>query len=238
MKNTDGSIITTTTKEIYLPARIIYQINNRALFKKRIKRLSCFDYDKEQKRWVWLYKAEAKELDFSDEYQKAPQQPIVLASCYAANQSRLHVYVRSLERIGWIVEFIDKHFSRKVLGAEYLDQYLVLTRADAVSANQVPSPEDIFRNKDTLLAEDYRKREAKLELLEKGDPQTFHNSVFKGMEEEMGDFKRNNLEMFYADGLERFKDAIKLNLMIACQRDKTGKKVSMKDIFKDYLPDL
>ncbi len=68
---TDRQIIKTMTGEIFLPARLYYNLHSKSGLQARFSNLSCMNYDRAGDRWVWLYDGEAKNLKLSVPYPKS-----------------------------------------------------------------------------------------------------------------------------------------------------------------------
>ncbi len=109
-------ILATLTGEYYQPVRLHYKVLDQSGLQRAFKRLRCLDYDRTQKRWVWLYDHEAKGLRFKQSYADLPKhaRPIVLGSIFLRADDQLLLDLRSCERATLAIPFFDKHIPRGV----------------------------------------------------------------------------------------------------------------------------
>ena len=56
----------TTTGELLQLIRLHYEVSDLEQLRARFASLRCLEYDASQRRWVWLYTAEARTLPFKD----------------------------------------------------------------------------------------------------------------------------------------------------------------------------
>jgi len=143
-------IVMTTTNELFLPARVIYRVADRASVLATFRGLRCMTLEPSG-RWTWNYEYEAKEMGFPPAYQEIPpeRQPMVLAACYWVGSDRLHVYVRSTLRLTKFLVFFDRHVPRRCAQGEFFDEYNLLTVQDPCLP--LPKPEDFFRDESKLV---------------------------------------------------------------------------------------
>lgn len=106
-----------STEEIFQFIRIHYQLLNKDELGKTFTKLKCMEYDAGQKRWVWLFQAEAKKINFNKSYHKLPKhlQPIVLGSFFMPTDERAYFDVNSIERMSKAILFFDKKIGRTIL---------------------------------------------------------------------------------------------------------------------------
>src|ERR1017187_6215061 len=99
-KKNDGTVLLTATNELFLPSRLVYIVKDAARFKEWLSSFACFDWVEKESRWMWLYEAEARILNFPVEYDQLPPEsvPVVIASCRMAPNGRFHVYLRATLR--------------------------------------------------------------------------------------------------------------------------------------------
>jgi hypothetical protein len=114
-KNTTP-MLSTMTEESYQPARIYYQVGQKNAVLGRFKRLRCMDYDREEDRWVWFYKEEASDINFTKSYRDIPKQnrPLVLGYFTWRGDEELQLDVRSFERAIAAISFFDEKINRRL----------------------------------------------------------------------------------------------------------------------------
>src|SRR5207253_2563585 len=81
----DQALLATVTGEKFQPVRLHYQVFDSAGLARSMKKLRCLDYVVAQKRWVWLYDHEAKELPFERSWAELTKQfghPVVIGSFF------------------------------------------------------------------------------------------------------------------------------------------------------------
>lgn len=69
-ENDGRRLLITMTKEIYMLARLHYDLLNPEKISRVFLKLRCMEHDPVQDRWVWLYEAEAKRLKFKGTYKR------------------------------------------------------------------------------------------------------------------------------------------------------------------------
>ncbi len=110
------SVLATVTEEYFQPARLYYDLSDKAELQRIFSRLRCMDYDGIQDRWVWLYSHEAKNLKFRRSYSNIPKHlhPIVIGSCFQKESGEMYLDVNSYDRAIRAILFFDKHIPRSV----------------------------------------------------------------------------------------------------------------------------
>jgi hypothetical protein len=224
-------LVMTTTGELFLPTRIIYQILDEEQVRRRFHGLRCLNPEPLKGRWTWIYEHEAKSLAFSPAYEAIPpeRQPVVLATCYVLTPEILHVYVRSTERLIKALSFFDTQFPRTCLKAEFMDEYNLLTSVSLDGPRLIPTPEDFFKDESRI---QYRDPE---QFSQGGDALAAAGLLLTEMQREMAPLERHRLDAYYEDGPEYLVDALKLRELLAMKQHESGKAVRPYQVIEEIM---
>src|SRR5713101_6053801 len=100
-------LLMTMTGEMHQPVRLYYEVYDQAEVLKVFAKLRCVEFDREQKRWIWLYQHEAQPLKFATSYDAIPRQrrPIILGAFLLPHDDVMCLDVRSWERAAKVIVF-------------------------------------------------------------------------------------------------------------------------------------
>src|SRR2546425_9842498 len=101
----------TTTGEILQLIRLHYEVEDSDKLRAIFASLRCLEYDASQTRWVWLYTAEARTLQFKD---RRAADNVVLGEFVFKGQTEVVLNLRSFERATNALVFFDHHMPRTV----------------------------------------------------------------------------------------------------------------------------
>ena len=109
-------LLMTMTGEMHQPVRLYYEVYDQAEVLKVFAKLRCVEFDREQKRWIWLYQHEAQPLKFATSYDAIPRQqrPIILGAFLLPHDDVMCLDVRSWERAARAIVFFDQYLKRSV----------------------------------------------------------------------------------------------------------------------------
>jgi len=109
-------LLMTMTGEMHQPVRLYYEVYDQAEVLKVFAKLRCVEFDREQKRWIWLYHHESKPLAFKTSYDAIPRQrrPIILGAFLFPHDDAMCLDVRSWERAAKAIVFFDQYLKRSV----------------------------------------------------------------------------------------------------------------------------
>lgn len=113
-KNQSRVLAVTTTGEIFQPTRIHYEVKNPTRLLAEFDNIKCLEYDPEQKRYVWLYKEEAKNLKFKHSSLHLDN-PIVLGEFISKANGEMVLNTRSIERAIEGILFFNKLISKNIV---------------------------------------------------------------------------------------------------------------------------
>ena len=128
----------TITGEPDQPVRSYYEIRQKKALLGRFKRLKCIDYEKESKRWVWLYYEEAKNLKFTKSYKDIAKEyrPIILGYLRIKSDKELLVDVCSFKRAIQAILFFDKRIN---LSCGFITSVLLINLIKLILLNRLIS---------------------------------------------------------------------------------------------------
>lgn len=117
-----SQLLTTTTGELLQPVRLHYDLINKKEMLRILNRLGCIDFDPSRQRWPWIYGRESKSLKFKYSYQDLPKEArrVVLGSFFITSNTKMHLDVRSIERVIAAFEFFGPRIPRNVAKLKYL----------------------------------------------------------------------------------------------------------------------
>jgi len=219
-------LVMTTTNELFLPARIIYRVADRARVLTTFRGLRCMTLEPSG-RWTWNYEYEAKEMGFPPAYEEVPpeRQPVVLAACYWVGSDGLHVYVRSTLRLRNFLVFFDRQVPRCCAQGEYVDEYNLLTVHNP--SLPLPKPEDFFRDESKLVFSD-------LESL-LSDSSRAADLVRSAAERTLEPLERHRLTAFYEDGPEHMVHSMRLREILAMAQYRSAEPIRPLEVLQRAL---
>lgn len=240
-KEKNKILLSTMTKEIYMLARIHYDLFDKEKMQQIFSKLRCMEYDNIQDRWVWLYEAEAKKLKFKGSYHEIPKErrPIILGSFYSKNEEKMDLNVNSFDRAKKAVVFFDKYFPRTV--AKVID-ITVLNKVFDFFDGNLPKHEDYFdqgsieikdpekiinelKNITSSIENPVEKLEAALTLCENESKQI------------LPEVERFPIH-FYEDGINGLDVSLTMRETIALQHWKGNKDYSFYDLMQQIIPKM
>lgn len=96
----DRVLLATVTGEPFQPVRLYYMIPSKPFVTRILSELRCMDEDREDRRWVWLYTAEAEPLTFQRRHAELPPEvhPVVIGALRFPKKAGMTLELRSFER--------------------------------------------------------------------------------------------------------------------------------------------
>jgi hypothetical protein len=199
------------------------------------KKLRCLDFDPTQQRWVWLYHAEAKNLQFKQSYAQIPKHlhPMVIGSFFLRGKEKLLLDLRSCERATLAISFFDRHFPRNV--AKVTDAEVV-NKLFSATENQKLTPDAIFDHQVST----YRDPDAAVQrIIEQTvniqDPQERIRVALEEMEfpakRPLPEIERFPIH-YYEDGIQGFVTALRIRQIVALQHWLGNSEYTMFDVLQ------
>ena len=233
-------LLKTMTQEIYMLARIHYDLFDREKIQLIFSKLRCMAYDIED-RWVWLYKDEAKKLKFEGSYYEIPKErrPIILGSFYSKNDDEMYLNVNSFDRAKKAVVFFDKYIPRTV--AMVTDIEILNKIFDSYDGN-LPRHEDYF-DKGPIEIEDPERsiNELKDIIPSIKNPLEKLEIALTYMEnsakEPLPKVERFPIH-FYEDGITGLEGSLTMREVIALQHWNGNKDYTFYDLMQQIIPKM
>lgn len=227
------AIVMTTTGELFLPSRVIYQVRHREQLLQRFRRLPDMQWDPGRERWTWNYGSQARALGFPLAYEQLPpqQQPLVLASCYLSDAHTLQVYVRCASRLLKLLVFFDQEIPRRCAWAQFLDQYNALTTTGP--GEESPAPEDFFRNEAEIEFPDLESRLCHLQT--EAQKEELLAWMAEQAQRPMPLRARHRLEVFYQEGVHAMEQRLQMRQYLVLRQYKEGKPVYPHKVIQELM---
>lgn len=223
----------TTTDELYLPTRLVYEVYDVKKLRAWHQKTSCMDWHPIKKGWTWNYIGAARKMGFPPAYDRVPKkyQPIVLASCYLVDDHTFHVYMRSVFRTVKFLVFFDQQVSRSIAMGRFIDQYNLITSLGP--DDSIPFPEDYFKD------------EAKIEFADMITLMDMPDSPVKkqalaacmaGMAQRtLCPLERHRLDGFYHDGPTLMEQTMRFREVLAMLQHRSDKPIRPMEIMTRIL---
>jgi hypothetical protein len=192
--------LATTTGELFLPTRLVYEVYDASQLRAWLAKTSCMMWDAKIRRWTWNHVGAAIKMKFPPVYDQLPakQKPVVLASCYLVNDQTFHVYTRCWLRAVKFLSFFDQQVSHSIAMGKFMDQYNLIT--DVAPGEPLPVPEDYFTDETKLFFFDLI---GLLDAPESSAKKAALDAYYAGLETRpWRPLERHRLDDFYEDGPE------------------------------------
>ena len=227
------TLLMTMTNEPFQFARIHYNLLKKNELEKIFSKLKCIDYDPGNKRWVWLYYAEAKILKFKKSYNDIPQKfhPIVIGSFFMPTNDRMYLDVNSFDRAIIAIQFFDKFINRNIL---FLSHIQVVNKLFEAVPGIIPKPNEYFDSDCPNKPNENSPLDALVED-ETLDQSKKQSLAFQYIEDEA----KKPIEQveslpvhFYEDGIEGLEGCLKMRHVIAYEHWRGNKNYSFNDLIQ------
>lgn len=223
----DNQFLWTYTGDPFQLARIHYEVHDRAEVKKVFLKLRCMEYDPGQKRWVWLFQAEAKKLKLPKKYSEIPKEkrPIVLGSFFSLTEESMYMNTNSFERVTKAIVFFDQYLGRSIARAREIE---ILNKLFP-PFGQPPKHADFFDNQDVH-------KHSPEDLLSKikGNRRSIFKIIKEAVMKPLPEIERIPIH-FYEDGIDPLETILKMNTTITHQHWLGNKNYSAFDFVRDMI---
>jgi hypothetical protein len=214
----DKVILATVTGEYFQPVRLHYRVFDNERLLRAFKKLRCVDHDPSQKRWVWLYDHEARNLRFKQSFAQIPKHlhPLVIGSFFLRTKDTLLLDLRSCERASLAVPFFDTHLPRsvvKVMEAEVVNKLFSATEGAKVT------PDNIFDHQPSTFVDPEAEVQRVIDLTAHvRDPQERFRIATKNIEsraqQSLPEIERFPIH-YYEDGIQGFATTLTFRQIVA-----------------------
>lgn len=152
MNSSEKILVKTLTDELFQPMRLYYIVHNKDKLESCFRSLKCMKYDINLNDWVVEYGDETNTIGLNVPAKKVPKnaQPLIIATIYIEHETVMLIDVRSIERAKKLIEFIDKHVSKKIAEITHSAIYNKLITVSGASASEGVNDvdyDDIFNQK-------------------------------------------------------------------------------------------
>lgn len=240
-KESNKTLLTTMTKEIYMLARITYELYDKEKMQHVFSKLRCMEYDSIQDRWVWLYEAEAKKLKFRGSYHEIPKEkrPIILGVFHAKNDNEMFLNINSFERATKAILFFNKYFPRDV--AKVNDITILNKVFESFDGNLFKHEEYFDQAPIKIIDTEKIFNELMETVCSINDPMEKMKSALRLLDnkskEPLAEVERF-LIYFYEEGIPSLEATLKTRETIALEHWKGNKDYSFSDLYQKIVPKM
>lgn len=124
----ERKLISTTTGELFMPARLYFRFRNKKTLMKALERRHCIELF-DDGAFNISYWEEAQTIKLKVPYDEVPENvfPVLLARGSFVGQSEIHIDVRSFDRAIGVLKFLNKYIGSQFMYATHIATYNRLT---------------------------------------------------------------------------------------------------------------
>jgi len=225
--------VMTTTDELYLPTRLVYEVYDVKQLRAWLQKTSCMAWNPAKRCWTWDYDGAARKMEFPPAYDQVPKkcQPIVLASCYLVDDHTFHVYTRCGFRTVKFLVFFDEQVSRSIAMGKFMDQYNLITSVGP--GEPVPFPEDYFKAETKIEFFDL------IALMDSPDSparkQAMAAYLAGAAQRTLRPLERHRLDGFYHDGPALMEQTVRFREVMAGLQHQSDKPIRPMEVISRLL---
>jgi len=236
-------LVKTLTDECFQPMRLYYIIHDQQALENCFKKLKCMRYDEELNDWVILYAKETAKIGLQVAVNKVPKEarPLIIATIYIKSECSMLIDVRSIERAGKMIEFIDRHVPKQVAEVTHAAIYnkLITGRIDSTTDDINVDFDDVFSQKNlTVIVPEEILQEAK-EIAAQHEDQKERMLALLQNAEDKARAPLPKVEKFsvyyYEEGIQQFNTMFMMRQTIALQHYFGKKDFSFYDLTQMFL---
>ena len=237
------ALLTTTTNELFMHARLYYNVHNKSDLINHLSKLQCIDiYEKDE--FIINYIHETQNIGLAVKHNKVPKelQPIILAKGKFIDGSEMVLDLRSFERACGVIEFLNAHINRDIAEITHVATHNKLHRVTKNTASDVMNvdydklfsnenmhyPDKAFANLMSE-AEDASSRDEKMQTL---------MSFIAGSKAENPVLVEKFPVHYYEDGIELLKFSLKFRQKLAHEHMFGDESLNMFQLISQTIPDL
>ncbi len=225
----------TSTGEIFQPIRVHYNVKNKLELIYEFSKLQCIDLDSTHNRWVWLYVAEARKIQFAN--QPPEKERIIIGEFIFKGKDELVLNLRSIERALEAIVFFDQYFSRN--NVSVTDITMINRLFDIKEIRSIKSIDYLFERSDVLVRNPDKIIQQLMDIKSKAESEIdrfieiehFIQKLVNEPEPEIERFPFN----YYENGINSLKFALALRQKTAIEHWKGNTKYTAMDAIKDML---
>ena len=225
----------TSTGEIFQPIRVHYNVKNKLELINEFLKLQCIDHDSIHNRWVWVYVAEARKIQFVN--QPPEKERIIIGEFIFKGKDELVLNLRSIERALEAIVFFDQYLSRN--NVSVTDITMINRLFDIEEIRSIKSIDYLFDCSDVLVRNPDKitlelmdiKSKAKSEIDRFIEFEHYVQKLVNEPEPEIERFPFN----YYENGIDQLKFALAQRQKTAIEHWKGNTKYTAMDAIKDML---
>jgi len=228
-------LASTTTGEIFQPIRVHYRVPNQEKLIKEFSKIQCIAHDFEQKRWVWLYVAEARKIRFTN--QPPEKESIVIGEFRFKGANELVLNLRSCARATEAIVFFDRYLPRDI--AKVTDITIINKLFDIEEIKSINSIDKLFERSDLMVRSPEEITQQLLEIKSKTESKIARLIEVEQLIHKLASEPEPEIEKFpanyYEDGIDSLKFALAHRQMIAMEHWKGNVNYKSMDAIQDML---
>jgi hypothetical protein len=225
----------TTTGEIFQPIRVHYNVKNQFELINEFIKLQCIDHDSIHNRWVWLYVAEARKIQFAKQPPK--KDVIIIGEFILKGKDELVLNLRSIERALEAIVFFDQYLSRN--NVSVTDITMINRLFDVEEVRSIKSIDYLFERSDVLVRNPDKIIQQLTDIKSKAESEIdgfigiehFIQKLVNEPEPEIEKFPSN----YHEDGIDPLKFALAQRQKTAIEHWKGNTKYTAMDAIMDML---
>jgi len=210
-------------------------VKNHSELINEFNKLQCIDHDPKHNRWVWIYVAEARKIQFAK--QPAEKESIIIGEFIFKGKDELVLNLRSIERALEAIVFFDQCLSRN--NVSVTDITIINKLFDIEEIRSVKSIDYLFERSDVLVRNPDIiiqqltdiKSKVKSEIDRFVEFEHFIQKLVNEPEPEIEKFPSN----YYEDGIDSLKFALAQRQKTAIEHWKGNTNYTSMDAIKDML---
>jgi len=225
----------TTTGEIFQPIRVHYNVKNKVELINEFIKLQCIDHEPIHNRWVWLYVAEARKIQFSN--QPPEKELIIIGEFIFKGKDELVLNLRSIERALEAIVFFDQYLSRN--NVSVTDITMINRLFDIEEIRSIKSIDYLFERSDVMVRNPDEIIQQLTDIKSKAESEIgrfieFEHYIQKLVNEPEPEIERFPFN-FYENGINSLRFALAQRQKTAIEHWKGNTKYTAMDAIKDML---
>ena len=225
----------TSTGEIFQPIRVHYNVKNKLELINEFIKLQCIDHDSIHNRWVWLYVAEARKIQFAN--QPPEKEPIIIGEFIFKGKDELVLNLRSIERALEAIVFFDQYLSRN--NVSVTDITMINRLFDIEEIRSIKSIDYLFERSDVLVRNPDKIIQQLMDIKSKAESEIDRFIEFEHFVQKLVNEPEPEIERFpfnyYENGIDSLKFPLAQRQKTAIEHWKGNTKYTAMDAVKDML---
>ena len=225
----------TSTGEIFQPIRVHYNVKNKVELINEFIKLQCIDHDPIHNRWVWLYVAEARKIQFAN--QPPEKERIIIGEFIFKEKDELVLNLRSIQRALEAIVFFDQYLSRN--NVSVTDITMINRLFDIEEIRTIKSIDYLFERSDVLVRNPDKITQELMDIKAKAKSEIDRFIEFEHYIQKLVNEPEPEIEKFPINydenGIDQLKFALAQRQKTAIEHWKGNTKYKAMDAVKDML---